>query len=62
MVDFSGVGLLASLPTPNLEDQGLYFVLPLPFHLFDMGGSTRNVRSRQHTSPEHWVTQTSSPR
>jgi hypothetical protein len=59
-VDFSGVGLLAPRPTPNLEDQGLHFVWSLPFDLSGMGGATRSLRSRQHTSPCHWGAETSS--
>jgi hypothetical protein len=31
--NFSGVGLLAPHPTPNLEGQGLHFVRPIPFDL-----------------------------
>jgi hypothetical protein len=49
-------------PTPNLEDQGLHSVWPLPFDLSGMGGATRSLRSRQHSSPGHWDTQSSSPR
>jgi hypothetical protein len=41
-VDFSGVGSLAPRPTPNLEDQGLHFVWPIPFDLSGMGGPTRS--------------------
>jgi hypothetical protein len=32
-VNFSGVGSLAPRPTPNMEDQGLYFVWTLHFNL-----------------------------
>jgi hypothetical protein len=60
--DFSRVGLLAPHPTRNLEDQGLHFVWPLSVYLSDMGGPTRNLRSRQHTSPGHWGAQAFSPR
>jgi hypothetical protein len=42
------VRLLAPRLTPNLEDQGVYFVLPLLFHLSGMCGSTRRLRFRQH--------------
>jgi hypothetical protein len=44
------VGLLARRSTPNLEDQGLHFIWPLPFDLSGIGGSTRSLRSRQHNS------------
>jgi hypothetical protein len=58
-VDFSGVGLLAPRPTLNQEDEGLHFFWPPPFDLSDMGGSTRSLRFRQHSFPDHWGTQTS---
>jgi hypothetical protein len=61
-VDISGVGLTAPRPAPNLEDQGLHFVWPLPFDLFGMGSSTRSLRSHQHSTPGHWGAQTSSAR
>jgi hypothetical protein len=32
-----------------MEEQGLHFVWPLPFNLSGMGGSTRSLRSRQHS-------------
>jgi hypothetical protein len=38
-------------PNPNLEGQGLQFSWPLPFDPFGMGGSTRSLLSRQHSSP-----------
>jgi hypothetical protein len=60
-VHFSGVGSLASLATPNLDDQELHFVWPLTFDLSEMGGPTRSSRSRQHSFPGHWGTQISSP-
>jgi hypothetical protein len=43
-----------------LEDQGLQSVRPLIFHLSSMGGPTRSLRSRQHSSLGHWGAQTSS--
>jgi hypothetical protein len=43
----------APCPTPSLEDQWL----PL---LFDLCGSTRNLRFRQHSSPDHWGAHTTS--
>jgi hypothetical protein len=36
--NFSRVKSLAACPTPNLEDQGLHFIWPLPFVLFDLSG------------------------
>jgi hypothetical protein len=45
IVNFSGVRSIALRPTPNLEDQGLYFVWPYP----GMGGTTRSLRS-----PGNW--------
>jgi hypothetical protein len=44
-VNFSGVGLLMTPPTPNFKDQGLHFVWPLLFDSCDMGGPTRILRS-----------------
>jgi hypothetical protein len=41
--------------------QRLHFAWPLPFDLSGMDGPTRNLRSRQHSSPDHWGTKTSSP-
>jgi hypothetical protein len=51
-VDFSRVGSLTPRPTTNLKDQGLYFIqcLPLSMLLFDLGGTARGLRSRQHSS------------
>jgi hypothetical protein len=49
---FSGVGMLASLPTLKPQDQALKFVGPLRFDLPDVGGTTRSLRSRQHSSPD----------
>jgi hypothetical protein len=60
--NFSVVGSLAPHPTPNLKDQGLHFFWPLHFDLSGMGGPTRSLRSRQHSSPGHWGAQTSCPR
>jgi hypothetical protein len=34
-----GGGVLAPCPTPNLEDQGLHFVWPLPFDLLALPGA-----------------------
>jgi hypothetical protein len=48
-VEFSGMGLSLS-PTPNLEDQKLHSVWPLPFDLSGMGGTTKSLCSRQHSS------------
>jgi hypothetical protein len=47
------VGLSAPLSNPKAGDQGLYFVCSLLFDLFGMGGSTRSLRSRQYSSPDH---------
>jgi hypothetical protein len=54
-VNLSGVGLLAPLPTPNLEDQGLHFIWSLPFELCGVSGPTRSLLSRQHNFPCHWA-------
>jgi hypothetical protein len=48
--NFSGVGSLATRPTPNMEHKGLHFVWPIPYDLSSMGGSTRYIRSLQHNS------------
>jgi hypothetical protein len=53
------VSLMSNLQTGG---QVLHFVWPLPFYLSGMNGSTRSLRSRQHSSPSHWGAQTSSPR
>jgi hypothetical protein len=42
-ISFSGVVLLALRPNPNLGDQELHFVWPLPFDLSDMGSSTKSL-------------------
>jgi hypothetical protein len=47
--NFFWVVSLAPCPNPNLEDQELHFVWPLPLHLSGVGGSTRSLRSRQHS-------------
>jgi hypothetical protein len=57
-----GVELLAPRPNPKAGDQGLHFVWPLLFDLPGMGGPTRSLRSRRHSSPGYWGAQTSSPR
>jgi hypothetical protein len=44
---------------PQPGGPGPHFVWPLPFDLFGMGGYVRNLRSRQHSSPRYWETQTS---
>ena len=41
---FSGSGLSARRPTPNLEDQGLLLVWPLPF---DQSGMVRPARDQK---------------
>jgi hypothetical protein len=51
--NFSKVQSLASYPTPNLKDQGLYFAWPLSFDLSGMGDHSRRLRSRQHNYPGH---------
>jgi hypothetical protein len=43
----------SSSRTEVLEEQELHFVWPLPYVLPDMGGSTRRLRSRQHSSSGH---------
>jgi hypothetical protein len=48
-IHFSKVEVLAPWSTPNLEDQGLHFVWPLPFDL-----SGKILRSCQHSPPRHW--------
>jgi hypothetical protein len=53
--------VVAPSQNPNLEDQKLHFVWPLPFDLSGMGDPTRSLRSRQHSSPGHWEAQTSPP-
>jgi hypothetical protein len=53
IVFFRG-GSLAPRPTPNLEDQGLHFVWPLPFGLYGIGGATKSLHSRQHSFLGHW--------
>jgi hypothetical protein len=58
-VIFFGVGSLSPRQTPNVEDQGLHFICPLPFDLSDMGCHTRSLRSRQLSSLGHWGAQTS---
>jgi hypothetical protein len=45
-------------PTVNPQTGG-HFLWPLPFYLSGMGGSTRSLRSRQHSSLGHWGAQTS---
>jgi hypothetical protein len=52
-------GIVAPRPTLSLENQGLYFVWPLPFDLSGIHGPTRSLRSRQHSSPGHWGAHTS---
>jgi hypothetical protein len=52
-LNFSGLGTVAARPTPNLDDQRLHFIWPLHFDLSDMGGCTRSLRSRLHSSPGH---------
>jgi hypothetical protein len=42
-VKFSGVGWLTPLPTPNLEDEELNLVRPLPFDLSGTGDLTRSL-------------------
>jgi hypothetical protein len=54
-------GVVASHQTPNLEDQGLHFVWLQPFDLSGMGDPTRSLLSHQHSCPDHWGAQTSSP-
>jgi hypothetical protein len=61
-VNFLGVESLSARPVPSLEDQGLHVMWPIPFCLSGMGGPTRSLRSRQHSSPCHWGAQTCSPR
>lgn len=58
--DFSRMGLLAPCLSPHLEDWGLHFVLPLPFHSSGIGCCTRRLCFRQHSSWGHWGVQTSS--
>jgi hypothetical protein len=48
-------GVVAPHRTPNLGDQGLYFVRSLPFDLSGTGGTTRSLRSHQHSYPDHWI-------
>jgi hypothetical protein len=53
-VNFSWVWSLATHPAPNLEVQVLLLVCHLHFDLSSIGGPTRSVRFRQHSSPGHW--------
>jgi hypothetical protein len=50
-VNFSGVGSLAPRLILNQKDEGLHFVWYLTFDLSGMGGPTRSLRTRQHSSP-----------
>jgi hypothetical protein len=43
-VNFSGMGSLATRPTPNQEDQRLHVVWPLPNDMSDMAGATSSLR------------------
>jgi hypothetical protein len=47
-------GVVSLSLTPSLKDQGLHFICPLPFELSGMGGPTRSLRFRQHSSPFDW--------
>jgi hypothetical protein len=44
------VGSLSPRPTPTWKTR-LQYVWPLTFYLSGMGGSSRNLRSRQHNPP-----------
>ena len=46
-------GLSARSPTPNLEDQGLFFVWPLPFDQPGMVRPARDQSPRWHSSLGH---------
>jgi len=58
---FSGSGLSARRPTPNLEDQGLFFVWPLPFDQSGMVRPARDQSPHRHSSLGHWDTQAPPP-
>jgi hypothetical protein len=51
------VGLLAPRQIPNLEDQGIPFFWIITLDLSGMGGPTRSIRYRQHSSWNHVTTQ-----
>jgi hypothetical protein len=55
--DFYCVGLLAPRQTPNLEDQGIPFVLVITLDLSGMGGPTSSICYCQHSSWDHVITQ-----
>jgi hypothetical protein len=47
---FMWEGYQPNRTTPNLEDQGLYFVWPVPFDLSSLDDPTRSLNSGQHSS------------
>jgi hypothetical protein len=53
----SAVMSISPRPTPNL-----HLVCPVPFKISGMGHTTRTLRSRQHSSPGHRGSQSTSPR
>jgi hypothetical protein len=52
-VNVSSEVSLATRRTPNPEDSDYTSSCSLPFDLSRMGGSTRSLRSHQHSSPVH---------
>jgi hypothetical protein len=42
-------------PRLNPQPGGLHFVWPLPLDLSGMGGPTRSLRSRQHSSTQRFI-------
>jgi len=65
---FYGVRLLASRPTPNLEDQGVFLCLGSTFDLSGMGGPTSSYATagivlrvtESHKLPHHYKVETPS--
>jgi hypothetical protein len=58
---FSRVILLASRPTPNLEDQGVSLCLGSTLRPVRHGRPYQYLRYRRHSSPGHRVTQVPPP-
>jgi hypothetical protein len=59
---FVPFGVVAPRPTLGFEDQGQYFVWHLPLDLSGIHGPTKDLRSRQLSSPGRWRAPTSSSR
>ena len=54
---FCGVRLLASQPTPSLEDQVSLFIWVITLDLSGMGGPTSSICYSQHSSRDHMTAQ-----